>query len=114
MAAEERKPLFTSEAANTPAPIKVDREPVYRTPAKKGRITTMWVGSPMHVDGEGDDDIPKERKGLRKSFSDLFGSPMKVDQPSVGGPPRKPLPALRFSVEMPVRNRVRRRPAVAS
>jgi len=104
MADEERRPLFTSEVANTLAPMKVDREPVYQTPAKKGRVKTMCVGSPMHVDGEGD-DVPKERKWSRKSFSDLFGSPMKgvVE----GGSPRKPLPRPRFSVGTPVRNRVR-------
>jgi hypothetical protein len=100
MAAEERKPLFTSEAANTLISIGVGREPVYRTPTKKGRITPMWVGSPMHVDGEGDGDVLKERKGPRKSISDLFGSPMRVDRP-------------RFSVEIPVRNRRRGRPAGA-
>lgn len=89
---EERRPLFTSEAANT---IKIDREPVYKTPGKKGRMTTMWYGSPMHVDGEGV-DVAKEKKGFRKSFSDLFGSdsPMRVDRRRVveGGTPQKPLP----------------------
>ena len=117
MADEERKPLFTSEVTNTLAPMKVDRESVYRTPAKKGRQTAMWAGSPMHVDGEGNNDVLRERKGLRKSISDLFGSPMKVDRPGVdeGGLPRKPLPGLRFSgVEIPVRTRIRRKPAVAS
>ena len=109
MTDEERRPLFTSEVANALLPVRVDREMVYRTPAKKGRITTMWVGSPMHVDGEGDGGVPKGRKGLRKSFSDLFGSPMKVDRPGVveGGPPRKPLPKPRFSVGTQVKNRVR-------
>ena len=116
MSAEERKPLFTSEVANALAPMKVDREPVYQTPAKKGRIKTMWVGSPMHVDGEGYDDFSKERKGIRKSISDLFGSPMKVDRPGVaeGGSRRKPLPGLSFSLEMPVRSRVRGKPTAAS
>lgn len=81
MSKGERRPLFTSEAANTLTPMKVDRESVYQTPAKKGRMTTMWYGSPMHVDGEGV-DVAKERKGFRKNFSDLFGSvsPMKADR----------------------------------
>jgi len=116
MSDEERKPLFTSEVANALAPMRVDREPVYRTPMKKGRITTMLVESPMHVDGDGDDGVPKERKGFRKSISDLFGSPMKVDRPGVvgGGTPRKPLPRLRAFVEIPARNRVRGNPVVAS
>jgi hypothetical protein len=116
MSDEERKPLFTSEVANALAPMRVDREPVYRTPAKKGRIKTISVESPMHVDGEGDGDVFEERKGFRKSFSDLFGSPMKVDRPGVfeGGTPRKPLPRLRVVVEIPARNRVRREPVVAS
>lgn len=117
MSAEERKPLFTSEVANALAPMKVDREPVYQTPAKKGRIKTMWVGSPMRVDGESCDDIPKEGKLSRKSFADLFGSPMKVDRPGVAegcSLRRKPLPGLRFSLEIPVRSRVRGKPTAAS
>ena len=92
---QERRPLFTSEAANTSTPMKVDREPVYKTPAKKGRTTTTWYGSPMHVDGEGV-DVAKGRKGFVKSFSDLFGStsPTKDDQPRMveDGSPWKPLP----------------------
>ena len=116
MTDEERKPLFNSEVANTLGPMRVDREPVYRTPVKKGRITTMMVESPMHVDGESNDDVPKERKGFRKSISDLFGSPMKVDRPGVveGGTPRKPLPRLRVFVEIPARNHVEGKPVVAS
>ena len=116
MSDEERKPLFTSEVANTLAPMRVDREPVYRTPVKKGRITTMLVESPMRVDGESGDELPKERRGFRKSVSDLFGSPMKVDRPGVveGGTPRKPLPRLRVFVEMPTKKRARGKPAVAS
>lgn len=114
MSVEERKPLFTSEVAN--APMKVGREPVYQTPAKKGRIKNMWVGSPMHIDGEGYDDVLEEGKVLRKSTSDLFGSPMKVDRPGVveRGPLRRPLPGLDFCVEIPVRSRVRGKPSAAS
>jgi len=115
MADEERKPLFTSEVSNAPAPIKVDRRPVYQTPVKKGRITTGWAGSPMHVDGEGDGDVWEGGKVARKSISDLFGSPMKVDRPGVveSGSLRKPLPGLPISVGIPVRNRVRGKPVVA-
>jgi len=94
MADEERRPLFTSEVANSLAPMKVDREPLYQTPTRKGKTKTMWVGSPMHVDG--DDAVRKERKWSRKSFSDLFGSPMKGVVEG-GGLPRKPLPRPRFS-----------------
>ena len=67
---EERRPLFTSDAANTSTPMKVDREQAYKTPTKKGRMATMWYGSPMRVDGEGV-DVAKERKGFRKRFFDL-------------------------------------------
>lgn len=104
---EERRPLFTSEMTNALAPMRVDRAPVYQTPVKKGRIMTMLVGSPMHVDGE---------EGLRKSVSDLFGSPMKVDRPGVveGGQPRKPLPGLQVFVEIPANNRARRKPVAGS
>jgi len=114
MTDEERKPLFISEVTNVPAPMKVDRRPVYQTPVKKGRITTGWAGSPMHVDGEGDGNTRKGGKAVRKSFSDLFGSPMKVDRPGVfeSGSPRKPLPGLPISVGIPVRNRVRGKPVV--
>ena len=110
MTAAERKPLFTSEVVNALPPMKVDRDPVYRTPAKKGRITTLPVGSPMHVDGEGDYGVPKQRT----SFSTLFGSPMKVDRPGVvgGGFMRKPLPRPPF-VEIPARNRARGKPRAA-
>ena len=109
MSAEERKPLFTSEVANVPPSMRVDRDPVYRTPAK-GRINTMPVGSPMHVDGESDYAVPKERT----SFSSLFGSPMKVDRPGAvgGGFQRKPLPRPPF-VEVTVRNRARGKPRAA-
>jgi hypothetical protein len=96
MADEERRPLFTSEVVNAVVPMKIDREPVYKTPVKKGRITTMWVGSPMHVDGKGVDGVARERRGLRKSISDLFGSPMKVDAVIQDDSPRKPLPRPRF------------------
>lgn len=99
MTKEEKIPLFTSEVANTLTPMKVDKEPAYRTPAKKGRISTMWYGSPMRVDGEAV-DVAKERRGFRKSFSDLFGSvsPMKVDRHGAveAGSPQKPLPMPRF------------------
>lgn len=99
MTNEERRPLFASEVANTLTPMKVDREQAYKTPAKKGRMTTAWFGSPMHVDGEGVDVVAK-KKGLRKSISDLFGSvsPMKVDRQGIvdGGLPRKPIPMPRF------------------
>ena len=103
----ERKPLFTSEVANTLVPMRVEREPVYQTPVRKGRVADMLVGSPMHVDGE---------EGVRKSIPDLFGSPMKVDRPGVaeGGPLQEPLPRLEVFVEIPIRNRVRGRPVVAS
>ena len=113
MVAEERKPLFTSEVVNTLAPMKVDTEQVYQTPVKKGRI--KWAGSPMRVDGAGDYDVPKGGKGLRKSISALFGSPMKVDGPGVvgGDSLRKPLPGLCF-VEIPARNRARRKRTAAS
>jgi len=109
MSPDERKPLFTSEVANVLPPMKVNRDPVYRTPAK-GRMKTMPVGSPMHVDGEGDYAVPKERT----SFSSLFGSPMKVDRPGVagGGFLRKPLPRPPF-VEIPARNRARGKPRAA-
>ena len=109
MSAEERKPLFTSEVANALPTMKANRDPVYRTPAK-GRIKTMPAGSPMHVDGEGDYAVPKERT----SFSTLFGSPMKVDRPGVVGGSflRKPLPRPPF-VEIPARNRARGKPRAA-
>jgi len=97
---EERRPLFASEVANTLTSMKVDRDPVYKTPAKNGRVTDAWYGSPMHVDGEGV-DVAKERKGFRKGFSDLFGnvSPMKVDRHGMveSGSPPKPLPKPPFS-----------------
>ena len=100
MTDEERRPLFASEVANTLTPMKVDRESVYKTPAKKGRMTTAWFGSPMHVDGEGVDVVARERKGFRKGFSDLFGnvSPMKVDKRGAveGGLSQKPHPVPRF------------------
>ena len=109
MTTEERKPLFTSEAANALPLMKVDRDPVYRTPAK-GKTRTMPVGSPMQVDGERDYVAPKERT----SFSTLFGSPMKVDRPGAlgGGLLRKPLPRPPF-VEIPARNRARGKPRAA-
>jgi hypothetical protein len=51
-------------------PMKVDSERVSKTPVKKGRIATMWYGSPMHVDGEGV-GVAKERKRFKKSFPSL-------------------------------------------
>jgi hypothetical protein len=81
--------------------MKVDKETVYETPTRKGRISTAWFGSPMHVDGEDVGEAARVRKGLRKSISDLFGaaSPMKVDRRGVfdSGSPQKPLPVPRFT-----------------